>query len=100
MEQVDVLYQFIHKRILLRAIKTLSTDAKSTCSFSISRFQPPFQKRNVLLLHGNLADLIPIRHSLFLAGQERMVYRESENDLNLIKRKPERLASVGFKMFP
>jgi hypothetical protein len=54
----------------------------------------------VLFLHGDLADLISIRCGFFFVGQEGMVYRESENSLDFLKRKPERLASVSFKMFP
>jgi hypothetical protein len=63
-------------------------------------FSLRFLKCNVLLLHGNLADRIPIRCGFFLVRQERMVYRESEDSLDSLKREPERLASAGLKVFP
>jgi hypothetical protein len=54
----------------------------------------------MLFFHGNLADLIPIRCGFFLVGQERVVYRESEDGFDIRKREPERWASVSLKVSP
>jgi hypothetical protein len=57
-------------------------------------------KGNVLLFHADFPHAIAVLRRFFLVGQERMVYRKSEDGLDLIKRELERFASIGLKVLP